>query len=293
MNASDRKVLLLAFLCLAASICPAKSPKAAKSSVAKEVAPGVLQLGRISHPRISESSGLVASRQYPGVFWTHNDGGGFKKQVLYAITREGKFLTEFHVAGALLLDWEDLAVDGEHHLFVGDIGNNGAERTSLAVYQIDEPDPKAGGTSIEIKRGWHLLFPKAPFDCESLFVWEGYGYVISKVFNDQRAEIYRFPLVEQKEPFVLEFVARLKIDSPVTGATLSADGKLLGLVSKSGAFVYRIEGDVAKAAHGKPWQTKFSHQHIEACCFVPEGLLATAESREIYLFTADAFHPAN
>src|SRR5688500_11122535 len=56
----------------------------------KRIAPGVLRVGEISHPRITESSGLAASRQFPGVFWTHNDGGGGKKQVLYAISREGK-----------------------------------------------------------------------------------------------------------------------------------------------------------------------------------------------------------
>ena len=113
--------------------------------------------------------------------------------------------------------------------------------------------------------------------------------ILARYLDEHRAEIYRFPLTEQKEPFVLEFVARLKIESPVTGADISPDGNLLGIVSKSGAFVYRIEGEPSKAAHQKPWLTKFTHQHIEACCFVPEGLLATAESREIYLFTDEAF----
>jgi hypothetical protein len=42
----------------------------------------------------------------------------------------------------------------------------------------------------------------------------------------------------------------------------------------------------------KPAHTKFKHEHIEGCCFVPEGLLATAETREIFLFTDPAFHPA-
>ena len=160
------------------------------------------------------------------------------------------------------------------------------------MYQIDEPDPKSDRTFVEVKRGWKLRFPDAPFDCESLFIWEGHGYVISKVFKDQRAEIYRFPLSEQKQPFVLEFVARLKIDSPVTGADISADGRLLGLVARSGAFVYRIDGNVARAAKLKPHHTKFKDEHIEGCSFVPEGLLATSESRDIYLFTDEAFHPA-
>ena len=251
-----------------------------------EVAPGVMLVGHIQNPRIKESSGIVASRQYPDVFWTHNDG---KDQVLYAINRTGKSLAEFRITGAFLDDWEDIAIDDSHRLYIGDLGNNNLKRMQLAVYEIDEPNPKATGILIQVKRGWKLRYPKAPFDCESLFVYQTNGYVVSKVFNDARAEIYRFPLTEQKEPVVLEFIARLKIESPVTAADISADGKMLALVAKSGAFAYRINGDIASAANLKPSHTKFRHEHIEGCCFVPEGLLATAESREIYLFTNEAF----
>jgi hypothetical protein len=253
------------------------------------VAPGVSEIGRISHPRITESSGVAASRQFPGVFWTHNDGGGARKQVLYAIARDGQSLGEFGVDAVLLSDWEDIAIDDEKHLFIADTGNNESKRTELAVYQIDEPDPKSAARSLGPKKTWRLRFPGEPFDCESLFVWQGSGYLVSKVIKDARARIFRFPLADQKEPVTLELVVTTKIESPVTGADISPDGKLLGLVAKSGAFVYTINGDVAKAGKGKPHQTKFRHEHIEACAFVPEGLLVTAESREIYLFTDEAF----
>jgi hypothetical protein len=109
------------------------------------------------------------------------------------------------------------------------------------------------------------------------------------VFKDARAQIFRFPLAESREPVVLQLVATTKIESPVTGADISPDGTRLGLVAKSGAFVYRIDGDVARAGKGKPYQTKFRHESIEGCAFVPDGLLATSESREIYLFTDAAF----
>jgi hypothetical protein len=138
-------------------------------------------------------------------------------------------------------------------------------------------------------RTWRLRFPGEPFDCESLFIWQGSGYVVSKVFNDSRAQIFRFALTDQTAPAVLEMVATTKIESPVTGADISPDGRLLGLVAKSGAFVYRIDGEVTRAGKGKPSQVKFRHEHIEGCAFVPEGLLATAESREIYVYTGAAF----
>jgi len=251
----------------------------------------VERIGTIQDPRITESSGVVASRRFPGVFWTHNDGGKPTSYSLFAMDRTGKSIGTFHLTGLVLHDWEDIAIDGERHLYVGDIGNNDARRFSIAVHEIDEPDPATSGTFVQVKRSWKLQFPKMPFDCESLFVWNGFGYVVSKVFNDERAEVYRFPLKESAAPITLEKVAQLKIESPVTAADISADGKQVGLLAKSGAYVFRVNGDISKIAKAKYVHTKFKHEHIEGCCFVPEGLLATAETREIFLFNDAAFQP--
>src|SRR5262245_27529837 len=111
----------------------------------REVAPGVTLLGHIENPRIKESSGIVVSRQYPEVFWTHNDG---KDQVLYAINRAGKSLADFRITGAFVDDWEEIAIDDNRHLYIGDLGNNNLRRMQLAVYEIDEPNPREHGKSL-------------------------------------------------------------------------------------------------------------------------------------------------
>ena len=261
---------------------------AAEPELGQEVAPGVRLIARIGDTRIVESSGVVASRRHPNVLWTHNDGGGPKKQVLYAIDREGKTHAAIPVIGPRFHDWEDVAIDDAGHLYLGDIGNNDSTEDTLAVYEIDEPDP-ASVTSVSPTRGWKLKFPGAPFNCESLFIWRAYGYVISKVFDNGRAQVFRFPLEDTDGAITLELVATINIESPVTGADISADGKLLGLVSKAGAYVFRIDGDVARVGGVEPHHTKLKGQHIEGCCFVPDGLLATSERRNIFLFTDAAF----
>ena len=283
MARTQTKTLLLASF-LAASLTAGNA-----AEPGQEIAPGVRLLARISDPRIKESSGVVASRRYTGVFWTHNDGGGPKKQVLYAIDRKGNTRASFPVVGVALHDWEDIAIDDAGHLFIGDIGNNDSKRDALAVYEIDEPNPRASAGPVSPKRAWNLRFPQAPFDCESLFVWKDQGYVISKVFDNARAQVFRFPLKDTNEPLTLELVATTKIESPVTGADISADGRLLGLVAKNGAYVFRIDGDVAHVTKTKPHHTKLKNMHIEGCCFVPEGLLTTSERRMIFLFTDPAF----
>src|SRR2546421_9849840 len=162
MARTETKTLLLASL-LAASLTSGN----AQAEPGQEIAPGVRLVARISDLRIKESSGVVASRRYTNVYWTHNDGGGPKKQVLYAIDREGNTRAFFSVIGATLHDWEDIAIDDGGHIYIGDIGNNENKRDTLAVYEIDEPNPQAGTGDVSPKHAWNLKFPKAPFDCAS------------------------------------------------------------------------------------------------------------------------------
>ena len=291
MNSYQTKIvaLLLAASCVTTA-CDAQTDSS-KSLVTrgKEVARDVRLIGRIVNPRLSESSGVVASRQFPGVFWSHTDGGGPKKQYLFAMDAEGDSLGEFFIGDALITDWEDIAIDDQKHLFIADTGNNDLRRAEVLVHELDEPAPKSELRFISPRRSWRLRWPGEVFDCESLFIWQGHGYLVTKVFKDARAQIFRFPLTDAKDPLVLDLVATTKIESPVTGADISPDGRLLALVAKSGAFLYRIDGDVLKAGKGKPHQLKFRNDQIEGCAFVPEGLIATSESRQIYLFTDEAF----
>ena len=59
-------------------------------------------------PRVVESSGVAASRAYPGVLWTHNDSGD--GPYLYATTLDGRDLGWLLVPGAEAIDWEDIAL---------------------------------------------------------------------------------------------------------------------------------------------------------------------------------------
>ena len=264
-------------------------PTGGKAKAGATVALGVQWLAGMADPRIDESSGVAVSRRDPNVLWTHNDGGVGKKPRLFSIDRAGKTLAVFSIGGTSLHDWEDIATDGAGHLYLGDIGNNEAKRTTLAVYQFAEPDPRASGGAATVQRAWQLRFPGAPFDCEALFVWKEHGYLVSKVTNDARAQIFRFPLKDATEPVMLELVATTKIDSPVTGADISADGKLLGLVAKNGAYVYRIDGEIGRVAKAKPHYTKYKDAKIEGCSFAADGLVCTSETGAIYLFTDPPF----
>lgn len=280
MRAGQLK-FLLGFLL--ASIC-ASCDGAGKPS-SKRIDPNIDFIGEIANPDITESSGVVASRTYTNVFWTHNDGG--KSETLFAIDRTGRTLAAFKVLGAKIDDWEDIALDDEGRLYIADTGDNEAKRKRVTVYRVNEPDPSSSG-SVRSTHRWHLTWPKGAVDSEGLFLHSGKGYLVTKVKNDRRAEVYRFDLAGA-EAQILEFVARLDIDSPVTGAAISPNAAAVAFVSSAGAFVCRIDADISRLAQARPYHARFKNDSMEACTFVPDGLLATTESRQIVLFTAPPF----
>ena len=242
----------------------------------------VERIGNIAHPEIQECSGIVASRQYPNVFWVHNDG---KKERLYAIDRKGATLAEFKITGAKFQDWEDIALDAENNLYAADTGNNDGKRKDVVVYQFKEPNPNSAERSISIARQWTLHYPTPARDCESILVLGTNGYLITKVTGNRMAEVYSFPLAPSDGAITMKALARLVIDSPVTAATVSQDGKTLAAISKEGAFFFDFDGTFTSTQLVRPRsRVRFAHDSIEACTFVPEGLLVAAENRQLFLF---------
>jgi hypothetical protein len=249
------------------------------------------KLGRIDHKAITESSGLAASRKHADVFWTHNDSGN--GPFIFAITREGKFLAEYPVAGVRNNDWEAIAADDEGHLFIADIGNNDQKRDRVIIYRVDEPDPASAGrngkgAALRVNQTWRLKYPAKPFDAEALFVHQGKGYLVSKLLNGKNAGVYRFDLTSAgSDAATLEHICDVPIRSPVTDASISADGSRLAVMTVTGPNLFQIDGDVANAAKVQPAYVNYfdpGDMNMEGICFVDEGLLASTEQGQMLLF---------
>jgi hypothetical protein len=251
----------------------------------REVAPEVVQLAELPKKGLPESSGLVVSRQFPGVLWTHNDG---KDRRLFAINRSAELLAEFEVRGVFIWDWEDLALDDANRLYVADTGNNALIRPTLSVHRVREPDPAQSGAGLTVERSWVLRFPGKGFDAEALVIWQNHGYLIEKPSSRKKAGLYRWSL--DTGPMVtLERLGNLEVKSRVTGADLSPDGNRLALVSVDGAWLIECVGGPTQALKQKPFHVPFKLGQIEGCAFDHDGLLASSEKRELFLFQAAPF----
>ena len=127
--------------------------------------------GRLARPEVTEASGLAASRNLRDVFWTHNDSGGTAG--VYAFDRDGRDLGFFALVDggrpADLVDPEDLAIaDGT--LYLADIGDNGRNRNSVAVYLFDEPTGVGRDGTVEVAEVIEVTYPDGSSDAEALLV---------------------------------------------------------------------------------------------------------------------------
>lgn len=228
-------------------------------------------IARIQSKEINESSGIVASRRHPGIFWTHNDSGDRAR--IFAIRADGSLVATFEVEGAKAVDWEDIAMDREGFLFIADTGNNNLNRTDLTIYKVAEPESlEAPQKPLKILERISVAYAEGAFDCEALcFNAHNQPMLITKY--PRPGAIYVLQDHQWERTQVLSLVAGF-----VTGADRHSDGRL-ALSTYEGVYLL---GQTSKGA----WQIE---QHIlstmkqcEAVCWTGEDLLMTNEQRELY-----------
>ncbi len=155
-------------------------------------------LGAVATPAITELSGLARSRSHRGVLWANNDSGDSAR--VFAISTDGSDLGTVQVAGATAVDWEDLALgpgpNGADHLYVGDTGGAGGNRSVVTVYRFAEPDPPGtGSTTIVMGQAVSLQYPDGAHDAEALLLDARTGdlVIVTKVTSSGVAGVYRAP----------------------------------------------------------------------------------------------------
>jgi hypothetical protein len=248
----------------------------------------ILRLRTITHPPMKESSGLAASKRYPGVIWSHADGdGGRNKQFLFAMRTNGAYINAFQVA-ASFIDWEDIAADGEGNLYLADTGSDGISRSHVKIHRVREPNPD-NLKKVQVERTWYARFPGRRQNCEAFFVLGGRGYLVTKGELAGRVAIYDFALAARAESILLQRVTTVDIPGDVTAATISSDSSRLALLTDDGPVVYMINGDVSAIRSSVGYHRPFRNTLIEGATFAGDGLLVSSEAGELFLFTDPQF----
>lgn len=251
------------------------------SAVGSDHGPPCQPAGRLGHPALREVSGIVRSRRHPGIYWVHNDSGNPAE--LHAVRPDGSLVRTFRLKVANV-DWEDIAIDDQGHLYIGDIGNNDERLPIRVIYRLDEPDPSRNPTEpLTVPLATYYRFPRGQrFDAEGLFVEQGRAILVAKRRDGQEAELYRVPLEPPApllRPALPEPIGSLPgFVEPATGADLSADGQRLAVVSLKQARVYQRDGEQGwRLAATVPT----SGEGVEAIAWDGSDLLVAGEDRSL------------
>lgn len=283
-----------------AKVAVVEAPTAGARAISSPSTPyQARKLCELSDEAIDESSGLGASRRYPGYLWTHNDSGD--KPRLFLISPQGKTVATVSLPGAEAKDWEDMAVAGtgqEAWVYVGDMGDNLANRSNIVVYRFHEPALNLQSTPETIAVSWErmtLTYSDGPHDAETLLATPA-GDLIIVTKSLGPSLIFKTP-----QPFTKDATQKMARVGQyqfsgdswrsllATGGDLSPDGKRFIVRTYTEAYQWALPA-------ASPWTAvwKLAPQKIalpdtkqgEAICYNVDGkdLFITSEKRPTPLY---------
>jgi len=206
-----------------------------------------IAVGQVTERTLAEISGLVSSRNNPGVIWIHNDRA---RDEIYAVGTDGQLFATYNL-GKEVADMEDIAIGPGpvpelQYLYCGDIGDNPATRSNIRVYRAAEPavyeylavNPLA--EDFPIVERFTFTYPDGKYDAETLMVdpWTGDVYIATKQFNFTR--IYRASRAQLFDGATVTLVFELELNfHQVSSGDISADGREIILRQENFARVWR------------------------------------------------------
>jgi hypothetical protein len=255
-------------------------------------------LCHFADPRIGEASGIAPAQRSATTVFVQNDSG-HPNQLFAVDLRTGRTVATIRVPGARNVDWEDLATGpdraGAPCVWIGDIGDNDAQRREVQVYRV--PVPQLADRTIRTGRPaiWRLRYPGGPTDAESLAVApDGRAYIVTKSLLGTSV-VYRLPT--QPDPHRVRVLQRIGViqftahgvpnpfgvvgELMATGAALSRNGAVFAVRTYASAYLWRVAaGGLTAALRRKPTRIDLPRQRQgEGITFAGRRLLVDSEGR--------------
>jgi hypothetical protein len=204
--------------------------------------------GILQNKAITEASGLAASRNNKGLFWTHNDSKDANQ--LFLFDENGRDKGTFYIDKATNRDWEDLemvTINNTHYLYIADIGDNDGNHDKKYIYRIKEPKiTPSNKPIIDTLRGTETIvvtYPDANRNAEALMIDQKTFdmFIISK-FEDN-VILYQIPYPQSTTKInIAKPIAKLPI-SFVTAGTISLDNQEILIKNLDNVFYWKRNTD--------------------------------------------------
>lgn len=267
-----------------------------------------VEFGVVTTPEITEASGIVASRQNPGVLWTHNDST-FPGSI-FAIATNGTYLGRYYLPPIFFGNFEDIAVgpgsNPEHHyIYLADIGDNFATRASVRVLRFPEPAVYLSFSNTPMVRPLpglqelELTYPDGPYDAEALMIdpLTGDLFIATKATNSARIYMTTREKMDRGGPVQLTFVRELSSGNglrSVAAGDISFDGRLICMRRNGRAWSWTrsasqsVSNALAATGTTQPVATNPEDPNGEAIGFHATGLgyftISEGAAQPVYYF---------
>jgi hypothetical protein len=257
-------------------------------------------------PKVLEEVSGIQYDAKEDAFWMLNDSGNAPS--VYLVTEQGEILRELKI-DAKNNDWEDITMDAEGNLYIGDFGNNANERVDLRILKVKKEDLNSK-EKIQVEKIYFSFpeqkkFPpkKKYYDVEGFFEWRGSFYVFTKsrVKNKiGRTFLYRVPNIKDNKATkifgiypaerISDFTTCGGKNCWITGADISKDGKKVVLLNHKSAWVFtNFTGNDFFSGDAKEFPFKHKSQK-ESITFKNDSIIYVADEerktngRNLYLF---------
>ena len=242
------------------------------------VAPAFALIPIQARPELVENSAAALSHTQPGVFFTINDSGN--DPWLFALDTTGADRGVWRVAGASNVDWESASVGPcaaaadsaarapNECVYIGDTGDNRAERPSRVMYRVSEPKAQqAGFTGDVTAQALIYSYSDGPHDVEAMYVAPNADtyFITKRRLTDvagrlRPALVFRLPADAwgRGVPAVAQLVDSLPIvpgTAPlrfITDASLSPDARFLAVRTYAQVFTFATDSVTGRVIHNIP-----------------------------------------
>lgn len=203
----------------------------------------------VENYRITEASGLVASRLHNRFIWTHNDSGHETR--IFLINEEAQLKAQFRLDKIKGIDTEDIAMgkwakDSLNYIFLGDIGDNYKRRNTKTIYYFPEPaqfKPKTENDTplnfIKDVQTIHFKYPNGNVDAETLLFdpIDKSLLVISK--ENDKAQIFAIDLNKKDKEFqIAQKIGELSLNW-LTAGDISVNGDEILLKNYANIYYWK------------------------------------------------------
>ena len=187
----------------------------------------------IDSTELYETSGIL---NLDNNFWTHVDNSN---NSIYRIdTLSNSIFQKVTIANSTNNDWEDITSDS-NYIYIGDIGNNGGNRTNLRFYKVLNSDITSSSVAVNAGRinfsySDQVDFNLSPnynfYDCEAFFCLNDSIHMFTKGWVNRWTKHYILPADTGIQ--IAQLVDSFYVDGFVTSAAIQGDSLVVLLVIK-------------------------------------------------------------